>query len=135
MLRKLSFDLLDVLFNRLNLRRKPSEDTKNISRISIPNAEGLDVLQVEEIMYCKGDGNYTIFHLEDGSKAYSTKSLKEYESRLPRNEFVRVHKSSLINLSYIKRYLNGRGGIVEMENGYQIEVARGRKEQLLKCLR
>ena len=63
MLRKFSFDLLDVLFNKLKFWRRPAEDTKKASRIFVPNAEGFDVLQIEEIMYCKGDGNYTIFHL------------------------------------------------------------------------
>lgn len=110
-------------------------DDTIIDRLAIPSLEGLDIIKVSDIMYCEADRNYTCFFLISGEQLMVSKTLREYESLLPTNEFVRVHQKYLINLNYIKKYLKGRGGVLLMANGKYIDVARNRKADLLEVLR
>ena len=57
--------------------------------------------------------------------------LSTLEEMLPTNEFLRIHKSFLINLHHVKEYQRGEGGLVIMSNGAEIEVSRRKKEQFL----
>lgn len=78
-------------------------------------------LTLSEIVYLKADNNTTDFHLNSGAKVVGFKSLKIYESFLPAN-FLRVHKSYIINSEFIKRIsfsknrlgLKGFSGLVEI---------------------
>ncbi|MGF6847423.1 DNA-binding LytR/AlgR family response regulator [Chitinophaga sp. W3I9] len=49
--------------------------------------------------------------------------------------FFRTHHSHIINLQYIKRYIRGEGGQIELENGVYVTVSRRKKEELLKKFR
>ncbi len=45
-------------------------------------------------------------------------------------DFIRVHKSHLINFQYITKYLKGKGGQVEMPDGSVVDVSVNRKSEL-----
>ena len=60
-----------------------------------------------------------------------SKTLKEYESMLSDNNFFRIHKSYLINLAEIKKYVKGDGGYVIMNNDKSLDVSRRKKEIFL----
>jgi len=104
-------------------------------RLFIPNQRGIDFLEIKDIVRCEGEGNYTTFFLHDGSKTVASKGLSEYDSLLKDNGFFRIHRAHLVNLSYVKRYIRGRGGFVEMNNGTELDVSRYKKEALLKVLK
>ena len=104
-------------------------------RLFIPNQTGIDFLEIKEIMRCEGEGNYATFYLKDGSKKVASKGLSEYEPLLADSGFFRIHRAHLVNLAFIKRYIRGRGGSVEMEDGTEIDVSRYKKEALLKMLK
>lgn len=61
-----------------------------------------------------------------------SKSLKEFEDLLPQSVFCRIHNSHIINLQFGKKYYNGRGGYVELENGAKVEVAVRKKESFFE---
>jgi two-component system LytT family response regulator len=50
------------------------------------------------------------------------------------NTFYRVHKSHLVNLSYVVKYVPGEGGYLILEDGSHVDVSRRKKEGLLKIL-
>ena len=59
----------------------------------------------------------------------------EIENKLHRHpRFVRVHRSNTINLDLLVKYVRGKGGYVEMENGAQISVSAARKQDFLSTL-
>lgn len=62
-----------------------------------------------------------------------TRSLKEIES-LEQHSFIRVHRSYLVNLNEIEKYIKGEGGYLVMSDGTTIDVARNKKETLLRKL-
>jgi two-component system LytT family response regulator len=92
-------------------------------------------IPVQDIIYCRGLGNYTEFFLLNEQKITSSHTLKQYEELLSDHLFFRAHKSFLINLSHIKKYLRGEGGTAVMSNGHEIEIARRNKTSFLSLFK
>ena len=91
-------------------------------------------LKVDNIIYLRGDGAYTYFFLKSGERITTSKNLKEYETLLSDYDFFRVHKSFLINLHEMKKYVRGEGGYVVMSNGDTVDVSKRRKENFMAAL-
>ncbi|PKP19249.1 MAG: hypothetical protein CVU05_11775 [Bacteroidetes bacterium HGW-Bacteroidetes-21] len=85
-------------------------------------------------MRCEADNNYTVFHLQNGIKHVSSKTLKDYDELLSQDGFFRVHKSHLIKISCIKEYIKGEGGYVILDDGSNIDVSRRKKDALIEIL-
>lgn len=106
-------------------------------KICIPtfNGQGYSVLQTDEIIHIKGEDNYTIFNLVSNNKVVVSKTLKEYEELLDGFGFLRIHKSSIINLNHLVETIkNGELNVI-MSNGNEIPVSRRRGPLLLKKLK
>ena len=108
---------------------KPRQTTVS-GKITIPLQNGFEVLEIEDILYCQADDNYTKIYLQDKRKLVS-KTLKYFEEALSENGFARVHKSYLVNINAITEYKKGKGGSVVLFNGKEIMVSPARKKELL----
>jgi len=104
-------------------------------KIALPTSTGLTFIPVKDIIRCEAEANYTTFFLLNKTKIVVAKTLKEYEEMLSDYNFFRVHHSSLINLEYIKDYIRGEGGTVNMVDGSHVDVSRRKKEELMKKMR
>lgn len=119
---------LEVLVEHLlNEKNKPS-------KIAIATMEGIDFVPIDDIIYLEAVGNYTTVHIKTGKPILASKTLKEFEDILPGNRFCRVHNGSMVNLAYIQKFIKGDGGQVLLSNGVLIDVARRRKDELLKLM-
>jgi two-component system LytT family response regulator len=107
---------------------------KAFSKIALPTMKGLDFVSLDEILYCTADGNYTSIHTITKEKYVITRTLSEFEEMLDHTMFFRTHKSYLINLQHIKKYIKGSGGEVLLRDGTSIQVARARKELLMDLI-
>jgi two-component system LytT family response regulator len=103
-----------------------------ISKVAIGTNDGIEFIPQNDIIRCEADSNYTQFHLKDGRKLLSARTLKEYEKMLEFSTFFRVHKSHIVNLNYVTRYI--RSGHVLMEDNSTVEVSRRMRDSLLKKL-
>jgi len=101
-------------------------------KLVLPLMEGFDVVKMSDVLYCEADDNFTCFYFTDGRKSLICRSLKFYEKALSEFGFCRVHRSYLINLDYVKRYLKGKGGTVVLENGMEIMVSNNKKAELIR---
>jgi two-component system LytT family response regulator len=119
---------LEILLQKLHQPVTP------IQKIALPTMEGLQMIQVESIIYCSSDSNYTNLHLKNKQKLIASRTLKEVEEMLEPYNFIRVHHSFLVNLNEIVKYVKGEGGYLVMSNGASIDVSRSRKALLLKKL-
>ncbi|MBK6476592.1 MAG: response regulator transcription factor [Flavobacteriales bacterium] len=81
-------------------------------RIALPVAEGLEMVDVDNITYCESDSNYTVVHQTDKKRLVIDQTLKEFEDILDPERFIRVHHSYLINVKHITKYIRGEGGEV-----------------------
>ena len=93
------------------------------------------IISLNEITRCESASNYTNFHLENGTSILVSKTMKEYESILLENSFVRIHNSHIVNIHFIEEYIKGRGGEVVLSNGKRLAVSNGKKENLLQTLK
>jgi two-component system, LytTR family, response regulator len=105
-----------------------------IEKIVLPSQDELIFVKVDDIVRCESDNNYTCFYFQSGERILVSRTLKDYEELLEPLGFFRIHKSSLINLRYLKKYKKGEGGMVTLEDGTQLEVSRRRKDDFLKIL-
>ena len=101
-------------------------------KVVLPVLDGFEVVRVKDIIRCQGNGNFTDFHLTDGSKRVICRTLKFYDELLTDCDFMRVHRSHLVNLQYVTGYKKGKGGQLNMSDGSVVEVAPGRKADLLE---
>ncbi len=101
-------------------------------KIGIPTLDGIVFEQIDDIMYLQGESSYTTIFLKNNRKEVASKNIGELEDLLPPKLFCRIHKSYLININYIKKYLKGRGGSVIMEDGTSIEVSARKKDEFLR---
>lgn len=104
--------------------------TQVAGKITIPLQNGFEVLQMEDILYCQADDNYTQIYLKKGKRLVS-KTLKYFEDALTEKGFARVHKSYLVNVNEITEYKKGKGGSVVLSSGKEIMVSPSRKKELL----
>lgn len=106
--------------------------TNNVQgKITIPQQDGFEVIETADIMFCKADDNYTEIHLNTNKKKLVSKTLKYFEEALSNSSFARVHKSYVVNVNEITKYVKGKGGSVVLSNGKQIMVSASRKAELL----
>jgi two-component system LytT family response regulator len=112
-----------------NLAR-PAQDR----RLALPVAEGLQMVAVDEIVFCESESNYTTVHLKDRKRIVISRTLKEFEDLLEGGSFIRVHHSHLINVRYVRKYLRGEGGEVIMADGTNVSVSRRKKQELMNAL-
>lgn len=104
------------------------------NRLGLPVKDGILYIQVADIIRIESDGSYSTIYLSKSQKHVVSKNLKEYEDVLPVKEFFRVHKSHLINIKKVKKYVRQDGYFVEMEDGSQVEIARRKKDEFLQTM-
>lgn len=108
--------------------------TKHQPQIAISTLEGLIFIKLANIIYCRGDGAYTFFILKTGEKIIASKNLKEFENMICGKEFFRSHKSYIVNLAEIKKFVKNDGCYSLMSNGDKIDVSKRRKDSFVKAL-
>lgn len=106
----------------------------NFTKITLPTGNAYEIVQVNDIIRCEADGNYTNFHLTGGKKFIVSHGMKHYEDLLPENTFVRIHHHHLININHVTRFLKEDGGYAIMSDGSKIEVSRRKKDAFLQRL-
>lgn len=122
---------LDKQFKTLLSNVKPGNKLK---KVGIPDGDGLTFINFSDIIRCDSDGNYTFFILNTGKKIIASRTLGEYEQMFADDNFFRVHRSHLINLEHVKKYIKGEGGYVIMSDNSQVEVSRRNKNDFLEKL-
>lgn len=86
----------------------------------------------DNIMYCESDAGYTTFFLKNGEKILVSKSIKEYESLLPKDKFLRTHQSYLVNVAEVSKY--DKEGFLILHSQHKIPVSTRKKEEILTKL-
>lgn len=101
-------------------------------KIVLKTLQEVFFVDVQEIKYCKGEGSYTNFHLSNNQQIIVSKPLKEYEDLLPNPQFLRTHKSYLVNMDLVKSY--HQDGFLVLEGEIEVSVSVRKKEQVLQIL-
>lgn len=103
-------------------------------RLVLKTQESVHVVDLDQIIRCEADRNYTSFFLLDDKKILVSKTLKEYETLLSAHNFLRVQQSHLINIKYIDRYDKKNGGAVVMKDGSEVPLSPAKRDVFFKRL-
>ena len=82
----------------------------------------------DDVLYIQSDMDYTELHLSDENKLLSNDTLSSWEEKLNSFQFIRVHKSYLVNLSKV---LKVSGNQITLENNAAIPIGRAYKDGFL----
>nr|WP_262896328.1 LytTR family DNA-binding domain-containing protein [Hyunsoonleella ulvae] len=103
-----------------------SNDT---TKLILSLQDSFQVIDLNELLFCGSDKGYTTFHCRENKKYVVSKTLKEFEERLAKANFIRTHQSFMVNLKFIDKY--DKSGIVYLKNGKKIPVSSRKKEHFL----
>lgn len=101
----------------------------------VSSLDKIEIIKFEEVLYCKADGKYTEFFLQNGDKVLSSKNIGEYQNIFPTANFFRIHNSCLVNVHQILRINKKDGLYCEFKNGVDLPVAKRKEKEFLKYLR
>lgn len=116
----------------IHLFKDLKSQSHDFLKLALPTLEGLIFINVDEIVYCEAESNYTTFFLTGGRKHIVSKTLKEYDDLLSERDFFRIHNSYLVNIKAIKKYVKGDGGYVILDNDISLDVSKRKKEAFLQ---
>ncbi len=119
---------IKVLFE--NIKATNSEPKK----IILSTSEGMHIVNISDILRCESDDYYTKFFFTNGKSLLISKTLKENEELLSGHNFVRPHKSHLVNTAYIKSYMRIDGGVIVMSDSSKIPVSRRKREKIIDII-
>ncbi len=103
-------------------------------RLVLKTQESVHVVDLENIVRCEADRNYTSFYLFDGKRILVSKTLKDYETLLSAHNFLRVQQSHLINLDFVDRFDKKNGGSVVMKDGSEVPISPAKKDMFFQIL-
>ncbi len=130
-------ELKQTVRKLINLKSKNSKDEIyfETGKLMIPATHGLIVIIIDDIIRLEAEGCYTKVILKDGGNTIVSRTLKEFENKLSKEKFYRIHKSHLINLKYFKEYSNIDGSIVIMNDGSKIEISRRKAPDFIQKIK
>lgn len=105
-----------------------------LTKIPLPASDGLLFIEVDDIIRCESERNYTHIYLAGKQKILVSKNLKEIEDLLTGNNFFRLHHSHLVNLNHINRYVRSDGGYVILSDASEVTIARSKKDEFLQLI-
>ena len=103
------------------------------SIILISNSKSTDVIRINELVFCKADGSYSVLQFKDNHEITVTKNLHWFEEQLSENTFSRTHRSFLVNLNYIAKIFHIENKLL-LTNGVYIPISRSRKIHLKEAI-
>lgn len=104
--------------------------------VAISSVDEIFFIKMENIMYCKSEGRFTKFYLENGDISISSKNIGDYDGRvLDPTSFFRIHNSYIINMKYLNRIVKIDGNSCEMKNGLLITISKRRQDDFNKFIK
>lgn len=104
-----------------------SKTQQEHQRIPFNVQSGIEFILPDDIIYVKGENNYSVLHFISGKKLVLSKTLSKIEEILSKFSFMRIHKSYLLNIKHIVRYTKADGGYIEVLGGDRLSVSRSRR--------
>ena len=108
---------------------------QKIEKIALTTTDGFTFVNHQDIIRCEAESNYTTVTLMDGNTHLITKTLGHFEKLLFDKDFFRIHKSHVVNLHAVRKFIKSKkGGLVETIDGMKVEVSSRKREELLERL-
>lgn len=119
---------IEVLISNL----KPS--LTEPKKIVLSTLEKIHVVEVDDIIRCESDNYYTHFYFVNGGHLLISKTLKEVEGLLEGHNFIRPHKSHLVNIRLIRNFSRDEGGFITLNDNTKVPVSRRKREKIIEII-
>lgn len=106
----------------------------NYSPLLLRTSKGLMIINCNSIIRIEAVSNYSKLYFDNGKTMLVAKLLRWFEAELPMQQFIRVHRTHVVNKQFICNYYNGTISRIELLNGEFIEVARRKKNNFLRLI-
>lgn len=104
----------------------------NSRRIAVPVSSGVEIINLDDILYLQAEGSYTRIHLAHEQPLTLSRNLKHFEDQLADDHhFFRSHRSYIVNTAYVKKVLKSDGGTLQLNNGASLPITPDRIEDLI----
>lgn len=104
-----------------------------VRKISISTTDKIHLIEVDNIIRCESDNYYSILYFKNGTNLMVSKTLKEMEQKLEEYDFVRTHKSHLVNIRCIMNFIKDEM-MVLLSDGSKVPVSKRKKEKILEII-
>lgn len=104
--------------------------SREYKKIAIPSASSIEFINTADIVCCEAESKYTTVYTINGDKIVSSKNIGEFEELLNPEQFFRSHKSWLVNLSYVKKFIKTENKL-QLSNQMMVDVSTRKKEEFL----
>ena len=137
---------LETAINKAKQQIQPDSEQLNVlkesitspnqrpKKISLHTLDKIVVVDLDEIVRCESDNNYTKFFFQDGSKILVTKTLKFFADMLKGYQFLRVHQSHLVNIKYVKAFMKSDGGYLILKDKNTVPVSVRKRSEVIEAL-
>jgi two-component system LytT family response regulator len=130
---QVNLQAIEKLFNTLSQKATFEKDStaKFLKRILVKENKKYHFVTVEEVVYFEGAGDSVLLHKEK-TKHFINESLTSLEAKLDPNHFIRIHRSTIVNVNFIQSlqpYFNSEFHIT-MKNGVEVKLSRHYKDRL-----
>ena len=111
-----------------------TESNAQEKKIVLKTTENIYIISIKDVIRCQSEKNYTYFYFKNRERVIVSKTLKEFDEILTDYGFLRIHRSHLVNLSYIDRFDKSEGGYLIMTDGSKVDVSHRKKDALLQYI-
>jgi DNA-binding LytR/AlgR family response regulator len=128
---------MELCFQNQKVREINALNTmyQNNEYIAVSSMDKIELIKMDDIIFCKAEGKYTDFFLVNDKKILSSRNLGEYGAILDPNYFFRIHHSYVINIKHITQISKKDGYSCEFTNGTSLPIAKRRQEEFTKFIK
>lgn len=130
-LKPIEIDELEDAINKIERILLKSNNKKLTNIITLNFIKGSQIIDLDELMFCKSHRGYTTFYLANKKEFLSSKPLKEYEKKLINNKFIRTHQSYFVNLSFVLK-VDFTKRILLLKGGNEVPIAARKIAEIKK---
>jgi two-component system LytT family response regulator len=95
-------------------------------------SNGINVIEIRSLVRVKASSNYSWLYFSNGKKILTAKTLQWFDETLSGKNFIRVHRTHLVNISFIRRYCKQGGGKLHLFNGDAVDISRRKRSLFLQ---
>lgn len=103
-------------------------------KLALSTQEKIHVVDIQSIIRCESNDNYTTFFFTDGTKVMVSKTLKTYDQLLKDADFLRVHQRHLVNQKHVREFVKTDGGYLIMDNGSNVPVSTRKRAEVVEAI-
>lgn len=143
LLKPVDYEELGIVIDKIKLQQhadtrgqiknlQEAKKTKILNKIAIKDPHGFTLVDFNDIVFIRGENNYSYFKLSNGTSMLVSKTLAAVEEILDMELFYRIHKSFIINLQYVASFKKADGGDLLMTDGTSIPISRSKRDGFME---